>query len=133
MKIPKQARRSAKALYQSCLVDSVLDENRARRVVEEVVNAKPRGYLPILNQFHRLVKLDVQRRSATIESPTEMTSDDKRQIEAQLLARYGRGMTYEYRINPALIAGLRIQVGSDVYDGSVAGRLRALQESFRAA
>ena len=32
--------------------------------------------------------------------------------------------------NPALIGGMRIKVGSDVYDGSVQARLAALQESF---
>jgi F-type H+-transporting ATPase subunit delta len=133
MKIPKQAKRSAKALFQQCLVEGVLDENRVRRVVDEVVVGKPRGYLPILNHFERLVKLELQRRAAAIESSVELSPEQRRQIEAQLQARYGRGLSYTYTTNPGLIGGARIQVGSDVYDGTVVGRLRALQESFQVA
>jgi F-type H+-transporting ATPase subunit delta len=33
-------------------------------------------------------------------------------------------------VNPSLLGGLRVQVGSHIYDGSVAGRLAALNESF---
>jgi F-type H+-transporting ATPase subunit delta len=32
--------------------------------------------------------------------------------------------------NPALLGGLRIRVGSDVYDGSVRARLESLREAF---
>jgi F0F1-type ATP synthase delta subunit len=35
-----------------------------------------------------------------------------------------------YGSNPALLGGVRITVGSDVYDGSVKGRLTALEERF---
>ena len=37
-------------------------------------------------------------------------------------------MTFDQ--NPALIGGLRVKVGSDVYDGSIQARLKALAESF---
>ena len=43
---------------------------------------------------------------------------------------YGPGLNISFVQNPELIAGLRIKVGSDVYDGSVQARLAALQESF---
>jgi F-type H+-transporting ATPase subunit delta len=33
-------------------------------------------------------------------------------------------------LNPALIGGMRIQVSSDVYDGSVRAGLESLQKSF---
>ncbi|MBI1841861.1 MAG: F0F1 ATP synthase subunit delta, partial [Verrucomicrobia bacterium] len=44
--------------------------------------------------------------------------------------RHGPGLQLSFEQNPALIGGLRIQVGSDVYDGSVAARLHELSESF---
>ena len=44
------------------------------------------------------------------------------------LARvYGHGLDTSFEINPALIGGMRIRVGSDVYDGSVRARLAALE------
>ena len=133
MKITKQAKRSAKALFHSCVVDGVLEEGRVRQVVDEVLAAKPRGYGAILSHFQRLVKLDLQRRAASIESAQDLSLEQRRQIEGQLHSRYGRGLSFAYRTNQELLGGVKIQVGSDVYDGSVAGRLRALQESFHAA
>ena len=43
---------------------------------------------------------------------------------------YGRGLLMSYADNPALVGGVRITVGSDVYDGSIKGRLTALSERF---
>ena len=43
---------------------------------------------------------------------------------------YGGGLEYVYAQNAALVGGARIQVGSDVYDGSIRARLAGLQETF---
>jgi len=43
---------------------------------------------------------------------------------------YGPGLIFDFRQSAALIGGMRIKVGSDVYDGSVQARLNALVESF---
>jgi F-type H+-transporting ATPase subunit delta len=51
-------------------------------------------------------------------------------IQASLEQRYGPGLEIQYFINPALIGGLRIHVGSDLYDGSVKTRLEKLEQSF---
>ena len=56
MKATKQARREATQLFRLCLVNGVLDENRARQVVQQIVAAKPRGYLGTLSYFQRLVE-----------------------------------------------------------------------------
>jgi F-type H+-transporting ATPase subunit delta len=48
-------------------------------------------------------------------------------IKANLEKQYGAGLNIGFSVNPGLIGGLRIKVGSDVYDGSVAGRLAALK------
>jgi F-type H+-transporting ATPase subunit delta len=51
-------------------------------------------------------------------------------IEAGLARRYGPGLSTAFAHRPALIGGMRIQVGSDVYDGSVRAGLAALEKSF---
>jgi len=130
MKISKQARREAKQLFRSCLVNGLLDENRARQMVQRVLEAKPRGYIAILSHFQRLLKLDIQRRTGTIESAAGLPPDVRDKIQANLSQVYGPGLNISFAQNPALIGGVRIKVGSDVYDGSVQARLAALQESF---
>ena len=130
MKISKQARRGAKQLFRSCFEDGLLDENRARQVVRQLLETKPRGYLAVLSHFERLLKLDFQRRSAKVESAVPLPADLQASVQASLTRLYGPGLNFSFGQNPALIGGLRIKVGSDVYDGSVQARLAALQESF---
>lgn len=130
MKISKQARRDARQLFHSCLKDGTLDEARVKQAVQAVVSGKPRGYLAILSQFHRLVKLEMARRTARVESAAALTPQIQSQLQADLSRKYGPGLNFVFVQNAALLGGMRIQVGGDVYNGSVLGRLTALQESF---
>ena len=130
MKISKQARRDAKQLFNCCRVNGLLDENRVRQTVGAVIAKKPRGFVAILSHFQRLVKLDLDRRTARIESAVAVTDAMKSSVTASLARRYGAGLDISFGVNPELIGGLRVKVGSDVFDGSVQGRLAALEESF---
>jgi len=130
MKITKQARRDAKQLFRSTLVNGVMDEGRVRKALEAINTAKPRGYIAILSHLHRLVKLEIDRRTAKVESATALSAQEQFHVQQQLNARYGQGLNVIFAQNPALIGGLRIKVGSDVFDGSVQGRLNALKETF---
>jgi F-type H+-transporting ATPase subunit delta len=130
MKINKQARREAKQLFRYCLVNGLLDENRVRNVVQHLVAAGHRNCPAILSHFRRLVKLDLARHTATVESAAPLPPDLQAGIEAGLKRRYGPGLSTAFAQRPELIGGIRIQVGSDVYDGSVRGGLVALEESF---
>ena len=130
MKISKQARRDAKQLFRSCMVGGLLEENRVRQVVQQVIAQKPRGYVGILSHFQRLVKLDVERRAARVESAGPLPPELQGRVNEQLNRLYGAGLTISFAENPALIGGLRIKAGSDVFDGSVQARLNALAENF---
>ena len=130
MKISKQARRDGKALFNTCRVNDVLDESRVRQAVSTVIAQKPRGYVGILSHFQRLVKLDVERRSARVENAVETAPALMESIKGQITKRYGQGVDVQFGVNKDLIGGIRVKVGSDVYDGSVRARLNALAESF---
>lgn len=130
MKISKQAKRDAKQLFRSCRPDGLLDEGKVRQAVQAVVARKPRGYAAILSQLHRLVRLDIERRAASVESAIGLTPAQQAAIQQNLSSRYGAGLNVSFGQNPALIGGLRVKVGSDVYDGSIQARLNALAESF---
>jgi F-type H+-transporting ATPase subunit delta len=127
MKISKQARRDGRELFRACLSGGQLDESRVRNVVSRVAQGKPRGYLAILTHFQRLVRLEVSRRMAKVESATPLSSQTQSQIQDDLARRYGGGLAFTFQQNPALIGGIRVQVGGDVYDGTVLGRLNELK------
>ncbi len=130
MKVSKQERREAKELFRSCRVNGLLDEHKVRELVSKVIAAKPRGYVAILSQFQRLVKLDLDRRTALVESAIPLAEPQQASVKANLTQRYGPGLIFSFAQNPGLLGGLRVQVGSDVFDGSVRARLMGLEENF---
>ena len=130
MKISKHARRDAKELYRGTFVNGQMDENRVRSTFKALLEKKPRGYVGIVAHLKRLVELEVTRRTAIVESATVLSPQEQTAIQGNLTRRYGQGLNVMFAHEPSLIGGLRVQVGSDVYDGSVQGRLNALKESF---
>jgi F-type H+-transporting ATPase subunit delta len=130
MKITRRAKRDARRLFRLCMVNGVLEEPRVRYVVQRVV-AAGRGDGPaILAHFKRLVRLELARHTAVVESATRLPANLEASIETGLRRRYGPGLTTAFAQSPALIGGLRIQVGSDVLDGSVRAELSALEKSL---
>lgn len=130
MKITKQARRDGKALFRRCLVNGRLDEARARDTVTQTIATKPRGYLRALTYFHRLVQLHLDSRRVRVENAVESSPQLMEGIRVALEKKYGPGLDATYWINPELIGGLKIRVGSDVYDGSIQARLEELKSAF---
>jgi F-type H+-transporting ATPase subunit delta len=130
MKISKQAQREARQLFRGCLVNGLLDENRVRQCVTLMVQKQPRGYVAILSRLHRLVKLELARRTVQVENAVETSPEQAAAIRARLERQYGPGLNIQYSTNPQLIGGMRVQVGSDLYDGSVKTRLDKLEQSF---
>ena len=130
MKTSKQARRDAKQLIKACRVAGALDEAKVRHVVQQVIASKPRGYVAILSHFQRLVKLDLDQRTARVESPVPLTEPQQGAIKSNLARRYAGDLIFDFVQNAELIGGLRVQVGSDVFDGSVQARLAELESSF---
>ncbi len=130
MKISKQARREARQIFRSCVINGVLDPDRARQVVPLVAARKPRGYMGLLTQFEKLVKLDAARHLARIESAEPLSPEYQAQVQTDLRRVYGEGLEVVFTSKPELLGGMRAQVGGDVYDGSVLARLTALRESF---
>ena len=130
MKIPRQARHEAKRLLRACRTNGLLEDAKVRQAVQLVLAAKPRGYVRILSHFERLVKLDLDRRSARIESAVALTPAQQGALQASLARRYGPGLNVAFALNAGLLGGVRIKVGSDVFDDSVQARLHALEESL---
>lgn len=130
MKTTKQLQREARQLFRLCLVEGSLNEDRVRQAVQGVLSAKRRGCLKLLSYFQHLVKLERARHRAEIESATSLPDELRANVLSNLDRLYGPGLSTSFALNPSLIGGMRIRVGSDVYDGSVRAELASLQKSF---
>ena len=130
MKGSKQSRRDAKQLFQACQVNGALEEARVRQAVALLIEKKPRGYFGTLQEFQRLVKLDVNSRSARVESAVALSEAQQQEVRASLGRLKGADVEVEFAEDADLIGVMRVKLGDDVYDGSVKTRLSRLAESF---
>ena len=130
MKISRQAQREAKQLFQACHEEDNLNESKTRETVKLLLEKKPRDFVAILSHLHRLIKLDVQRRTAVVQSAIALNENQQAQVRENLSKIYSNNLNYTFTENSELIGGMKLKVGSDVFDGSVRTRLTNLQESF---
>ena len=127
MKANRRTLRAARRLYRACLTDGRLDDTRVRLVAKRLAGSKRRGSLAVLASLRRMVKLDRDRNHAVVETATDLSEDLRDELRSSLARRYGSGLATTFETNPDLIGGMRIRVGSDVYDGSVRARLAAIE------
>ncbi len=130
MRTTKRNTRVARRLYRLCLVDGLLDESRARLVVQRILESQQHDAVAILGHFARLVRLDRERHTAHVESAVPLPEELRATLEADIAQWFGRGVDAEFIENRDLIAGVRMRVGSRIYDGSVRGRLEAIEEGL---
>lgn len=127
MKVTKRTRKASRQLFQLCLIDGKLDDGRVRLVAKRLSESGARGSLSILSGFLRLVRLDRDRHLAVVESAASLTDELRKTVLARLVMVYGAGLATSFRENADLIGGMRVKVGSDVYDGSIRRKLEALR------
>ncbi len=130
MKINKETRQLSKQLLLSSFTDGELDRGRVSSLVKSLIEKKPRNYLKVLDAYKRLLRLEVEKRSATIETASELTPEASADLISNLKQKYGGDLNATFVINPELLGGMRIRVGSDVWDSSVRNRLQRLQQQL---
>jgi F-type H+-transporting ATPase subunit delta len=130
MKINKEIRQQSRSLLRSSFTDGQLDRGKIESLVNSLIAKKPRNYMGVLENFKRLLRLEVEKRRARIESATELNEETMAQIIANLKRKYGQDLMTESVVNPEVLGGMRIRVGSDVWDGTVRNRLERLQQQL---
>lgn len=131
MKIHKEALRTARQLIRLTIRDGGVNEDTAKKIVAKVIADKPRHYLGILAGYQRMLRLEVQKRHAIVESAVELDGNERRSISSKLKKQHG-DITSEFKTTPDLIGGLRVSLGSTVWDGSVKARLDRLRDALLA-
>lgn len=130
MKISKEVQAQARRLMRLCIgADGLMNETTVRQVADKIAADKPRNYLALLTAFTELVRLERAAHTATITSAVPLTEAEQATITAKLDARQA-GLSYEWQVDPTLIAGLTVKVGDNVTDASVRTRIEQLTKNL---
>jgi F-type H+-transporting ATPase subunit delta len=83
----------------------------------------------------RLVELAAQRRErqvAYVTTAVALSDGDERRLGAALSELYGREVSMKLTVDPEILGGMSVQVGSDLYDGTVLRRLTETRNALTA-
>lgn len=130
MKISKDAARAARQLFRLSHKDGRLEGDLIKEITSRIAESKPRGYLGMLQEYARLLRLESEKSEALVESAIELGAQTGNDLVNDLRAKYGGELKAEFRVNPDLLGGIRVKVGSDVWDGSVRARLNELKNKL---
>lgn len=126
MKITKETQAQARRLLRLCLSeDGRLQEEHVRRIASEITQKKPRNYVELLTTFADLVRLEAERRTATITSAVPLTEQEQNAIRTKLDARTP-DLHYVWQVQPELLGGIAVRVGDRVTDASLRARVNQL-------
>jgi F-type H+-transporting ATPase subunit delta len=86
----------------------------------------------IATVFERLVNEHKGIAVAQVTTAVPIDERQKTQIASKLARRLGKTIVLETRVDPSILGGVVAQVGDDVIDGSVRGRLERLRRRLTA-
>src|SRR2546429_7977687 len=103
MKINKEIRRLSRKMLRASFTDGQLDPGRIKSLVDSLIEKKPRHHIEVLKNYRRLLRLEVEKRSARIETASEVDSAIRSEILANLKKKYGNDVTAAFVVDPQLL------------------------------
>lgn len=129
MKRDQKITQLAKKLVELSKDNGVVTEAKVGEVLAGLKQVQHRHHLTVLKSFLNYLRREIALQTAVVSTPAALSADALKEIEAKFTNLYGRPVSAVTQQDTSLIAGVRVRVGDDVYDASVAGRLQRLAES----
>ena len=126
MAADKQTKLLAKQLFKLSLVNGVVSPEQVAGVLGWVEKHAPSRPVALLKAYQHRIAIELAKSRAVVEHAGPVSDATLKQIEAAMTKRYARPVTASAKPNPELLAGLRVRVGSDIYESSVANQLASL-------
>lgn len=129
MKRDQKITRLAKKLVELSKDNGVVTEAKVTEVLAGLKQVQHRHHLTVLKTFLSYLRREIALQTAVVMTPGALSDDALKAIEATYTKIYNRPVSAVIQQEASLIAGVRVRVGDDVYDASVAGRLQRLAEN----
>lgn len=129
MKRDQKITRLAKKLVELSKDKGVVTEAKVTEVLAGLKQVQHRHHLTVLKTFLSYLRREIALQTAVVMTPGALSDDALKAIEATYTKIYNRPVSAVIQQEASLIAGVRVRVGDDVYDASVAGRLQRLAEN----
>jgi F-type H+-transporting ATPase subunit delta len=108
------------------LVASLLEGRASEPAVRlgvQAVASRHRSFEAALEEFQKAASDRRRRLVALVRSAIELSGDEKERLAAALGRQYGRQVHLNTVVDPQVLGGIRVEIGDDVIDGSIVGRL----------
>jgi len=125
----KQIQQLARQFYKLSFANGSISAEQVAGVLAYIEKHSPANSMAILKVYQRLVAAEVARGQAVVEHAGPISAATLDSIAAAMSRKYSRPVVAVEKRNDALLAGLRVRVGDDLYESSVAGQLAALAEA----
>lgn len=117
------------------LLDALVGRMSISREIRNFVavlisNRRIHAFSEIATQAIQQINSRLGIADAEIVSARELSADEKHKLEAQVAQATGKKLRVRYALEQDLMGGVRIKVGSTIYDGSVQGRLQRMKEQL---
>jgi F-type H+-transporting ATPase subunit delta len=96
-------------------------------------NRRASALLAVITDFERLAAEDRGAVSAEVTTALPLTEAQTRSLAAALRLALGKDPEIETRVDPAILGGLKVRVGSRLYDASLKSRLNSLKFALKRA
>ena len=108
-------------------------QKELRNLIAVLINNDRVGHVAeVIAAYRQLLQAQLGIRPAEIVTARELSQDDRERLVAEVGKLAGARIDASFKLDPAILGGTVVRIGSTVYDGSVRGRLERLKESLTA-
>jgi len=117
------------------LLDAIVQRNGIDRPVRNLIAVLiDQRRLPFLSRIVEQLEKELDARlgftEAQISSARELGDTEKRALENQIEKATRKKVRARYGLDPSLLGGAVVRIGSTIYDGSVKGQLEKIKEAI---
>ncbi len=118
---PARSRADKRALLRGLLDGKVTPATL--RLAEQSVSGTHRTVALALEEYQKVAAEYRHRLSATVSVARELGDQDVQRLQGALARQYGRPVQLNVVVDPDVMGGVKVEIGDDVIDGTVASRL----------